>query len=153
MDLNERQKVCQWIQEQANQLLLPRPRCIAIFGSFASGALRETSDIDILLIGDSIPRSPYERSQWFLPFNQAWRRQRPHPQAPQSCSPLMTSEAGWLGSLGLRLSLSENCWILMDDGFLSDSLREAREWIHQGLWHKRLLSKGGWMWIPRDEVA
>ncbi|MGK5089776.1 hypothetical protein WDW86_19670, partial [Bdellovibrionota bacterium FG-2] len=85
------------------------------------------------------------------PFNQSWRKQRPHPQAPLSCSPLMISETGWLGSVGLRLSLSENCWILKDDGFLSESLREARSWIQESLWRKNMLSKGGWMWVPKDE--
>jgi hypothetical protein len=149
----DRYRVCAWLRDEALGLLRPAPRGIAVFGSFAGGALRPESDLDLLLVGDAIPRRPAARSSWFLRLSNRWRGERPWPEAPVTLSPLTLTERGWQESIGLRLSLSERCWILLDDGTLSAGLEEAREAIHRGDWTRHPLPDGGWAWIPRGAVA
>lgn len=149
----QRAAVCAWLRDEALRLLRPVPRAIAVFGSFAGGTLRSESDIDLLLVGDSIPRSPAGRTRWFLPLSDHWRAERPWQEAPVGLSPLFLTEKGWRESIGLRLSLSERCWILFDDGTLSMGIAEARAAIHRGDWSRRLLPDGGWAWIPRGAVT
>ncbi|MGK5088312.1 nucleotidyltransferase domain-containing protein [Bdellovibrionota bacterium FG-2] len=153
MDLALRQLSGAWLRDHALSLLNPRPRCLAVFGSFSAGTLHAESDFDVLVIGDQIPKRPFARTQWFFPLAELWRSNRPDPTAPFSIAPLFISEAGWRGSIGLRLSLAQNCWILWDDGFLSESLEESRKWINNGDYHKKTTPDGGWMWIPRGISA
>ncbi|PWU21112.1 MAG: hypothetical protein C5B49_03095 [Bdellovibrio sp.] len=131
--------------------LNPRPRSIAIFGSFAGGVLHETSDIDLLLIGDSIPRKPFQRAQWFLPVRLAFQKEAATQFSafPSILSPVFLSEEGWREAVGLRLSLSQQAWILWDDGTLSSTLSESAGWIASGLWRREDVVSGGWFWIPK----
>ncbi len=151
----DRLEITAWLRDEILASLSPRPRSIAIFGSFAAGTLHEASDIDLLLAGDRIPRKPYERSRWFFPIHEKWQNLRisRFPFAPRTLSPLILSEKGWLESIGLRLSLSGCTWTLYDDGWLSTSLNESEEWIRKGLWHKETLKHGGWVWIPSGDAA
>lgn len=138
-----------WIHNNIG-LLDPSPRAVALFGSAVRGTDRPESDIDLLLIGNQIPVKPFERTQWVYPLLEAWRKESPALLGAQrTLSPLLLSEKGWLDSVGLRLSLADEAWVLVDDGFLSSSLAEARAWIRDGLWSRKALSDGGWFWIPQ----
>ncbi len=143
------------IREIANRFLSPKPRSLAIFGSFAGGSLHETSDIDILLIGDDIPHKPYDKTTWFSPLREHWRATQKalYPTCPKALSPLVLPSSAWMDSIGLRLSLSSSCWVLWDDGVISFALEEARAWIRSGRWRKKDLPRGGWVWIPKEQVA
>lgn len=138
-----------WIR-RATLALSSRPRSLAIFGSFATENWRQAHDVDLLIVGDSIPRRPSERSAYIQPVVSEWRRKVAQERlpVPPTLSPLFLSEQGWVGSFGLRLSLSEKSWILWDDGFLSDSLEEARKWRSDGKWRKQPIPSGGFFWIP-----
>lgn len=142
-----------WVRQKAQELLNPQPRCLALFGSFPKGTFTADSDIDILLVGDDIPRKPYERTLWVSPLVRAIRHQINLPWMPKAVAPLLLTEKGWLDSIGLRLSLSSHAWILLDDGFLSASLLDSADAIRRGDWVRRGLSDGGWLWIPKGEVA
>ena len=126
-----------------------KPRCIAVFGSFARGDYKAESDLDLLLIGDQLPRRPFARGAAFGPISTDWRTHPDFSSFPKALSPFYISEKGWLESSGLRLSLSTEAWILHDDGLLGQSLAEARSWVAQGLWFKKPLSDGGWLWVPK----
>lgn len=143
-----------WIREAVLNLN-PRPRALAIFGSFCRGEEVPANDVDLLIIGDSLPRRPGDRSKWIQPVVSGWRHEvtgRGWP-FPMTLSPLFLSEEGWRNSFGLRLSLSEKAWILLDDGTLVDSLDEARKWREEGKWRKELIPSGGFFWIPSKGVA
>lgn len=140
-----------WLRTEILKLS-PKPRSVAIFGSFARGC-GSANDLDILLVGDGIPRRPFERAKWSTALIRDWHDYANAHNFPKGLSPLILSEQGWLDSVGLRLSLSEDALILWDDGFLGVSLSESREWIGKGVWHKRQLNDGGWIWIPGGKSA
>lgn len=150
ISLEARIRSAQWLRQKCLELLTPAPRCIALFGSFARGDLRPDSDLDILLVGDQIPLTPWERSQWFFPVSKAWRDQRPEREAPEAISPLILSEEGLAGSIGIKLSLSDHAWILWDDGTLSQQLHAASQSISSGLWERVPMADGGWAWVPKS---
>lgn len=137
-----------WIRDKLITLPGTKPRSVALFGSAVRGQLRCDSDIDLLLIGEGIPRKAFLRAQWISPLLQAWRNTRLQWNMPYSLSPLMLSEAGWTASIGLQLSLCGQAWVLWDDGFLSASLNTAAQLIQEGYWVKRNFPSGGWAWIP-----
>ncbi|OFZ82128.1 MAG: hypothetical protein A2583_07365 [Bdellovibrionales bacterium RIFOXYD1_FULL_53_11] len=143
------------IRDMALNLLNPKPDVVAIFGSFASNSLHSDSDIDLLFVGDSIPRKPYDRSKWIIPLIDEWRRIQPErfPTLPRVVSPMILSKEGIINSTGLRLSMCNQSLILFDSGLLSSLLNEASEWIRAGEWKRRNLPHGGWAWIPKRDVA
>lgn len=146
----ERYSVARWILEHALRSLVPLPDSIALFGSFSRDDLHKESDVDLLLVGDGIPVKPYDRSKWVHPLLNAWREEGPSQEKKRPLSPLILSRKGWVESVGLRLSLSEHLWILYDDGLLSSTLSETRDWIRQGLWDRRPSRDGGWLWVPKQ---
>jgi len=128
---------------------------LAIFGSFVTQSLGPDSDIDLLILSDDLPVPAYDRSCWVRPLISKWRevQKAEFPNFPRVLSPLMISSSGFGASTGLRLSLSQNAWILWDDGYLSSLLSESNQWIQSGKWERRNLAHGGWVWIPKEEVA
>jgi|GEM_PF-2834401 len=153
LDISERHLRAKEIRELALNHLTPRPRSIAIFGSFAGGTVHEASDIDLLILGDDPPRVPYDRAKWFNPLRKAY--QNFHLQAGRDSfpvlAPLILTETAWLEATALRLSLSQQCWTLWDDGFLAQSLHEASDWIRSGKWIREDVSSGGWFWIRQKD--
>lgn len=151
----EFQTAARWICEESLNLLSPTPASIALFGSSVSGTLHESSDIDLLIVSDVLPSRPYDRSIWIDPVVRAWRGAQKirFKHLPRVLSALLISKAGFNDSLGLRLSLSQHCMILHDDGFLEESLKEAKKWVLDGKWTRRDLKHGGWAWIPNKGVA
>lgn len=142
--------IARWIREQTLRLLVPLPDAVALFGSFTRENLLKESDVDLLLIGDRIPTKPYERSQWVHPLLDAWRKWRLTEGEERTLSPLILSRRGWVDSVGLRLSLADHLWILYDDGLISSTINETREWLRQGRWERKTSRDGGWLWIPRE---
>ena len=153
MDNRARYGASLLIRDKILECLHPRPRAIALFGSFARGQLHAASDIDVLLIGDEIPKKPYDRAVWFHPVSTSWDACSAGFGLKHSLSPLFVSSEGWLNSMGLRLSLCEQLLILLDDGFLSDSMHESRKEIYEKKWIRRETEDGGWLWFPMEEVA
>lgn len=147
-------QLASWLRDNALKLLLPRPRSLAIFGSFAGGVINPQSDIDLLLIGDDIPKRPLARAHWFNPLRREFSNiGHQFPGLPEVLSPVYFSENGWNDTIGLKLSISQQSWILFDDGYLSQSLRETSELISQKKWIREDVPTGGWFWIPRDPAA
>jgi predicted nucleotidyltransferase len=143
-----------WLRKQL-LVLSPVPRSIALFGSFTTPQWKDAGDVDLLIVGNNLPRRPSERSAYIQPVVSKWRRFVAENQKvyPQTLSPLFLSEQGWLGSIGMRLSLSECSWILWDDGFLNESIEECRRLRDQGKWRKQTIASGGFFWIPAKDVA
>lgn len=153
--MQERYKVAAWLRDACLQELKPNPRSIAIFGSFAGRALRKESDIDLLIVGDSIPKKPFARAKWFNPVRKKFieEHKRFYSECPTILSPVFISERGWTDAVSLRLSVSQEGWTLWDDGFLSESLVEAARWIRVGTWERVDAQSGGWFWIKKEPAA
>lgn len=152
---SDRQDVAAWIRDACIHNLRPLPRSVAIFGSFAGGGLEPESDIDLLLIGNEIPKKPFEKARWFNPLRKLFveEHDKMFPGLPSVLTPVFMSEQGWIDAEGLRLSVSQRSWILWDDGFLSQSLLEASDWIRMGRWRKEETASGGWFWVPGEHAA
>jgi len=153
LDLSDRHLWAKTVRELALSTLVPAPRSLAIFGSFAGGTLHDASDIDVLILGNTLPKLPYERAKWFNPLRKAY--QQWHLAAGRDpfpvLAPLILTEESWLDAIALRLSVSQQCWTLWDDGFLSQSLNEATDWIRQGKWTRQDVPSGGWFWIEQKD--
>jgi predicted nucleotidyltransferase len=154
-DLHRRFELARWLGDSSLDQLKPVPRSIAIFGSFAGGILTPVSDIDLLLIGDQIPKKPFDRAKWFNPLRKAFvdHRDQSFPDLPEILSSVTMTEKSWIDAIGLQLSVCQNAWILRDDGFLSHSLAEASRSIARGDWTREDVSTGGWFWVPRGQTA
>ena len=141
-----------WIRDCCAHKLSPRPRCVALFGSFCGGQLGPESDIDLLLIGDQMPSRSYQRALYLEPVRKAFSHEQANafPNLPAIISPLFLTEKSWIDAVGLRLSASQQAWIVQDDGFLSESLEEACKWIRTGEWTREDVTTGGWFWVPKQ---
>lgn len=141
------------ILKACEKYLMPLPDSIVLFGSFVSGTTHECSDIDLLIVGNQIPFRPFDRAVWVRPVIESWRAQQKieFPNFPRVLSILSLSKDGFRNSLGLTLSLSQQAWILRDNGLFSCQLDRARSLIQAGQWQRRDLKHGGWMWVPSKE--
>jgi predicted nucleotidyltransferase len=135
--------------------LQPSPTSVAIFGSGASQSWHADSDLDLLVLSKDLPSKPFERTQWIAPLLKTWRAERSQSFSmfPRTLSPLLLKPADFTQSLGLRLSTSQKNIIILDDSFLMHSLEEARSWINTGAWTRKDLRHGGWLWVPKGDVA
>ncbi len=145
-------ETARWLRDTTLQLLDPQPASLALFGSFAKGNWTAESDLDLLVVSDT-PRLPYDRTLWISPLLKAWRTRVANQDPKIPLSPLFLSKAGLENSIGLRLSLSDHAWILWDDGYLSAQLHEASDQIRKGLWWRKDLPDGGWLWVPKGVAA
>lgn len=143
-----------WIRDYALKALTPLPRSLAVFGSFVRGDMGPVSDIDVLCVGNAIPRRPFQRTEWFFSLSNAWRHYgEPSALRKHPISPVYLTCDGWSNSIGLRLSLCHEAWILWDDGLLSVTLEESRRLIERGDWSRKDTADGGWLWIPKEKIA
>jgi len=115
---------------------------LVLFGSAARGEMRETSDVDILLIAQNLPEERYERIQFL-------RKGLPsaglgHPV----CFIAYTPEEFLSGFPSFYLDLGLDGIILYDtDGFLEEKLERIRQITKESdLIRKRYGKEMFWMW-------
>ena len=131
--------------ETWGELLGPRLISLVLFGSVARGDSRESSDIDLLIIADRLPRSMTERAR---PLRQAWERlriERGLPPVEWNLVVKTPSEAAHHSPL--YLDIVEDGILLADrDGFF-ESILDAMRGRMQALGSRRVyLPDGSWYW-------
>ncbi|MBS7610255.1 nucleotidyltransferase domain-containing protein [Candidatus Bathyarchaeota archaeon] len=128
---------------------------IVLYGSIARGSVQKNSDIDILVIADSLPKSRMDRQKLFL------RIEEPLQPAMDSLweggfhvdfSPIILSvdEASRLRPL--YLDMVEDAIILYDkNGFFQGILKRLRKRLEE-LGAKRIWIGNKWYWILKPSI-
>ena len=119
IDLTARYAICSKLRDACLENLTPRPRSIAVFGSFAGGILGPSSDIDLLLIGPDLLVKPAERARWFAPTHSLIHSTILKPSSAPPISPLCPNGIA-LATLGKPTTIGIRMFVaLWDDGFLA----------------------------------
>jgi len=118
---------------------------IVLFGSVARRQARPTSDIDVLLVADGLPRSRAERRQPFLDAWEAARVARGLPSIEWNVIVKTPDEATYRSPL--YLDMTEDAILVHDrDGFFEKVLAGMRERMRE-LGSRRVhLPDGSWYW-------
>jgi predicted nucleotidyltransferase len=118
---------------------------IVVFGSVARGEARPTSDIDILLVAESLPRSQADRRQPFLDAWEAVRTARGLPPVEWNLIVKSRDEATYHSPL--YLDMVEDAILVLDRArFFEDVLTAMRERMRE-LGSRRIhLPDGSWYW-------
>jgi len=118
---------------------------LVLFGSVARGAARPSSDIDLLLIAEGLPRSLRDRRR---PFLEEWERARFAAGLPSVTWNLVTKSPEEARTHSpLYLDLVEDGMVLLDrGGFFASVLAELRARMHALGSRRVFLADGSWYW-------
>jgi predicted nucleotidyltransferase len=129
-----------WMAELGDRLI-----SLVLFGSVARGQARPTSDIDLVIVAEGLPRSLAERRR---PFLQGWERARAAAGLPHVEWNLVTKspeEARVHSPLYLDI-VEEGIVILDRGGVVGDVLASMRQRM-RALGSRRVyLADGSWYW-------
>jgi predicted nucleotidyltransferase len=128
-----------------SDLLGARLVSLVLFGSVARGDARESSDIDLLVIAEDLPRSLAERRR---PLRQAWERvktERGLPPVEWNLVAKTPVEAAYHSPL--YLDIVEDGILLVDRGGFFQRVLDAMRARMQALGSRRVyLPDGSWYW-------
>ncbi|HUE89898.1 MAG TPA: nucleotidyltransferase domain-containing protein [Vicinamibacterales bacterium] len=128
-----------------SELLGPRLISMVLFGSVARGDARESSDIDLLVVADRLPRSLTERAR---PLRQAWEQVRIESGLPPvEWNLVVKTPDEATHHSPLYLDIVEDGILLVDrDGFFEAVLDTMRGRM-RALGSRRVyLPDGSWYW-------
>ncbi|MEM0017845.1 MAG: nucleotidyltransferase domain-containing protein [Candidatus Korarchaeum sp.] len=117
---------------------------VVLFGSVARGDFREGSDIDILVVARSFPKSYSRRISLLVPIAEGARRRVP--EHPIQFYPLRVDEASKTRPIYLDL-LTDSVILYDRDGFMQGVLRDLSERLAKLGAKKVRLEDGSWMWV------
>lgn len=129
-----------WVADQRDRLV-----SLVLFGSVARGRASPTSDIDLLLVAEGLPRSLADRRR---PFLEAWERARAKRGLPHVEWNLVTKSPDEARVRSpLYLDIVEDGLLILDrDGFFAAVLSGMRERM-RALGSRRVgLADGSWYW-------
>jgi len=118
---------------------------LVLFGSVARGQARPTSDIDLVIVAEGLPRSLAERRR---PFLQSWQRVRAARGLPHVEWNLITKspEEARVHS-PLYLDIVEEGIVILDRGGLVKAVLSAMRARMRALGSRRVyLADGTWYW-------
>ena len=118
---------------------------MVLFGSVARGGASESSDIDLLIVADDLPRSLTERAR---PFRKTWERVRAEHALPAVDWNLVIKTAAEAAHHSpLYLDMVDDGIVLVDrSGFFQAVLDDMRERM-KALGNQRIyLPDGSWYW-------
>ncbi len=122
---------------------------LAVYGSVARGTHHETSDLDLLLIVEKLPKGRMKRQEEFEAVEDSlWRALGVQDQAhePLFISVLIKSPQEALAGSPLFLDMIEDAWLLFDrDDFFKNILARLQERLKL-LGAKRVWLDGAWYW-------
>jgi uncharacterized protein len=129
---------------------------LAVFGSWARGVATPTSDIDVLIVADNLPKGRTPRLGLFEEVDSATDTQRERiwsgaAEVPQLSPIFKTREEVLLGS-PLFLDMTEWRLILWDpSGFFASYLERLRRRM-KTLGTRRIGAKGGYYWEYKPDL-
>ena len=129
-----------WIAELGNRLV-----SIVLFGSVARRQAHPTSDIDLVLVADGLPRRLAERRR---PFLECWERARAaRALPPVRWSLIVKSPAEARSRIPLYLDIVEEGVLILDRGtFFEGVLAGMRARMRELGSHRVFLEDGTWYW-------
>ncbi len=129
-----------WIAELGNRLV-----SIVLFGSVARRQARPTSDIDLVLVAEGLPRRLAERRRPFLESWERARRARALPLVQWSLTVKSTAEAR--ARIPLYLDIVEEGILILDRGGFFDGVLAGMRARMRELGSRRVfLDDGTWYW-------
>lgn len=129
-----------WVADLGDRLV-----SLVLFGSVARRGARPTSDIDVLIVAEGLPRSLADRRR---PFLESWTRARASRSLPHLQWNLVTKSPDEARVHSpLYLDIVEDGILLLDRrGFFASVLAEMRERM-RALGSRRIhLADGTWYW-------
>ena len=129
---------------------------VVLFGSTARGDIHENSDIDILIIAESLPPSRFERLNVFNKAEEKIRSKLRQMEREHGVyldfSPVLKTPEEASRLVPLYLDLVEDAVILYDkDDFMKRTLDRLRRRL-QELGAKRIWRGKRWYWILKPEI-
>lgn len=128
---------------------------VVVYGSVARGSPKKDSDIDILIVADSLPESRIKRQELFLEIespiepiiNDLWDR-----GFHTDFSPIILSVNEALRIRPIYLDMVEDAVILYDkDGFFSKVIDRLRGRLRE-LGARRIWVGNRWYWILKPDI-
>ncbi len=127
---------------------------LVVFGSVARGEARKDSDIDLLLVIDSLPKSRLERQQEFIGIEKALENYLDELSGQSysiSLSPILLTPEEALKVSPLYLDMVEDAFIVNDkDDFFGKVLDKLRDRLRQ-LGSKRIRMGKKWYWVLKPD--
>lgn len=118
---------------------------IVLFGSVARGEARPTSDIDVLLVAEGLPRSQADRRQPFLDAWETTRATRGLPPIEWNLVVKTPDEATYRSPL--YLDMTEDAILILDHGHFFDAVLAGMRERMRELGSRRVhLPDGSWYW-------
>ena len=130
---------------------------IVLFGSLASGKTRPESDIDLLVVAESLPESYSDRLKLFREIVheiederiKLWREKGVYPLI----DPILLTPDEALSTQPFYLDLLENSLIIYDrDEFMRRKLEELRKRLNELGSRKVTLPDGSWYWVIKPNA-
>lgn len=127
---------------------------LVVFGSVARGEARKDSDIDLLLLIGSLPKSRLERQQEFIGVEKAlddYLDELSGQGYMISLSPILLTPAEASKVSPLYLDMVEDAVIVYDkDGFFGKVLEKVRERLRE-LGSRRIRMGKKWYWVLKPD--
>lgn len=129
-----------WIEHLGERLV-----SLVLFGSVARGQVRETSDVDLLAVAKTMPRSLADRRQVFLDRWHRLRSERGLPWVEWNLIVKTPEEAVYRSPLYLDM-VTDARFLFDRDGFFEHVLDGMRERMRELGSRKVTLPDGTWYW-------